>query len=101
VKRPASKFYRSWRQLNRHGLTENSLEGYGRFKRAEAIGLLTAIAPSVPLMISDQMGFARGWLWYGWSVIAVAWFVTVLAVILYQTGKVAACYYRQWWGGRS
>jgi hypothetical protein len=101
VKLSASKFYRAWRRLNSEGLTENTLEGYGKFKRAEAIGLLTAMAPSVPLIISDEMGFARGWLWYGWGVVAVAWFVTVLGLIFYHTGRTAARYYREWWQRRS
>jgi hypothetical protein len=101
VKQSASKLYRSWRRLNREGLTENTLEGYGKFKRAEAIGLLVAIAPTVPLMISDEMGLSRGGLWYGWSVIAIGWFVTVLGVIFYQTGKTAARCYRDWCRRRS
>jgi len=83
------------------GLTENTLEGYGKFKRAEAIGLLVAIAPSATLMISDEIGFARGWLWYCWSVVAGGWFVTVLGILLYRTGHTAARYYRHWWRSRS
>lgn len=96
MKRPALNFYRSWLRLNREGLTANTLLGYLKFKRAKAIGLLTAIAPSVPLMISDEMDLTRGWLWYGWSVVAIAWSVTVFGVIFYQSGKAAVRYYREW-----
>ncbi|HTM72498.1 MAG TPA: hypothetical protein VL198_04640 [Pseudolabrys sp.] len=101
MKLPASKLYRAWRRLNGEGLTENTLEGYDKFKRSEAIGLLAAMAPSVPLIISDEIGFARGWLWYGWGVIAIAWFVTVLGLVFYDSGRTAARYYREWWRRRS
>jgi hypothetical protein len=100
VKQLAQKFYRSWLELNREGLLENTVEGYGKFKRAEAIGLLVAIFPVLPLAISDQMGFQRSWLWYGWSVIALVWFVAALGLIFYQTGKTAARFYRDWWRRR-
>ena len=95
-----SRFYRWWRALNHQGIVENTFDGYDKHKRAKAIGLLIAAAPTLPLMVSDAMGFERGWLWYGWSVIAVGWGVSILGLILYQTGKTAVRYYRDWWQGR-
>lgn len=92
--------YRWWRALNHQGLVQNSFGGYDKHKRAEAIGLLIAAAPMLPLMVSDMTGLERGWLWYGWSVIAIAWGVGVLATIFYQTGKSAVRYYRDWWNRR-
>lgn len=86
--------------MNHQGLVENNLDGYHKHKRAVAIGLLTAAAPMLPLAVSDEMGVERGWLWYGWGAIAIGWGVIVLAVILYQTGKSAVRYYRDWWNGR-
>jgi hypothetical protein len=94
VKSIVSRFYRWWRALNHQGLVENTFKGYDKNKRAEAIGLLIAAAPMLPLMVSDTMGLKRGWLWYGWSAIAIAWGVSVVAVITYQTGKTLVSYYR-------
>ena len=100
MRRTATRFYRWWRALNRRGLVENTFEGNDKHERAEAIGLLVAAAPMVPLMVSDEMGLERGWLWYGWSAIAIAWATSISGVIIYQTGKTAVRYYRDWWNGR-
>lgn len=100
MKKTAIVFYRWWRALNHQGLVENTLEGYHKHERAEAIGLLTAAVPMIPLIVSDDMGLERGWLWYGWGAIAIAWGVTILAIVLYQTGKSIVRYYRDWWNGR-
>ncbi len=86
--------YRWWCALNYEGLVENSFEGFDKHKRAVAIGLLIAAAPMLPLMVSDVTGLERGWLWYGWSAIAIAWGVSVLGAIFYQTGKSAVRYFR-------
>ena len=100
MRRTAIRFYRWWRALNHQGLVENSFDGNGKHRRAEAIGLLVAAAPMVPLMVSDEMGLERGWLWYGWGAIAIAWGVSILGVTIYQTGKTAVRYCRGWWNGR-
>lgn len=100
MKRTLSRFYRWWRALNHQGLVDNTFEGYDKYKRAEAIGLLIAAAPMLPLMVSDAMGLDRGWLWHGWSVIAITWGVSIGAVMVYQTGKTAVRYYQEWKKGR-
>lgn len=51
-------------------------------RRAEAIGILTAMAPFVPLMISDELGLDRGWPWYLWAVIAAGWGVACVGLML-------------------
>lgn len=100
MERIATRFYRWWRALNRQGLIENTWDGLEKHRRAKAIGLLTAAAPMLPLAVSDAMGLERGWLWYGWSLIAIAWAGGILAVILSQTGKTVIRYCRDWWRGR-
>lgn len=92
--------YRWWRALNHQGLTDGSFDGYAKYKRAKAVGLLTAAAPMLPLMLSDEMGFERGWLWHGWSAIAISWGIGVLTIIFYQTGKSAIRYYQDWRNGQ-
>lgn len=94
MKGTATRFYRWWRALNHQGLVENTVGGYDKHKRAEAVGLLIAAAPMLPLMVSDEMGLERGWLWYGWSVFAIAWGVGIVGLILYQTGKTVMRYFR-------
>lgn len=94
MKRTVSRFYRWWRALNHQGMVDSSFEGYGKNKRAEAVGLLIAAAPMLPLMLSDTMGLERGWLWYGWSAVAVVWAASIVAIIIYQTGKSLVRYYR-------
>ena len=100
MQRTLSRSYRWWRALNHQGLVENTLEGYNKNKRAEAIGLLIAAAPSLPLMVSDTMGLDRGWLWYGWRVIAIIWAVGIGTVMVYQSGKTFVRYCREWKKGR-
>ena len=100
MRRTLIGFYKWWRALNHPGLVDNTFEGYDKHKRAAAIGLLIAAAPMLPLMVSDTIGLERGWLWHGWSAVAIAWGLGILAVIFYQTGKTAVRYYRDWKRGR-
>lgn len=74
--------YRRWRALQHFGLMTAGWAGWRASRRAEAIGILVAMAPCLPLMISDELGLARGWLWYGWAVISVIWAVMCLTVIM-------------------
>lgn len=100
MRRTLTGIYRWWRALNHQGLVESTFEGYDKHKRAEAIGLLIAAAPMLPLIVSDTIGLERGWLWYGWSAVAIAWGLSIFAVIFYQTGKTAVRYYRDWKRGQ-
>jgi hypothetical protein len=87
VKQFALRFYRWWRALNHQGLTQDTWNGLDKFQRAKAVGLLVALAPMIPLMVSDQMGFERGWLYNAWSLFAGVWLTGVFGTILYQTGR--------------
>lgn len=85
--RSAARFlkrrYRRWRALQHFGLTDGGWSGLAANRRAKAIGLLIAIAPMAPLMLSDEIGLARGWLWHGWAAIAATWIASCFAVMLY------------------
>jgi hypothetical protein len=94
MKRMAVSAYRSWLNLMRHGLLENTFAGFDKHKRAQAVVFFVSIIPTIPLIISDEMGVERGWLWYGWSAIAVPWFITVWGVAVYQVGRTAVRFFR-------
>ena len=88
--------YRHWRRLNHEGLNEHDFVGLRKFEKAKAIGILVAAAPTVPLMLSDEFGIGRGWLWYGWAVIAVAWLVGIVGLVMWSSVQSLQIYMRNW-----
>ncbi|RSY88152.1 hypothetical protein DAH66_06835 [Sphingomonas koreensis] len=56
------------------------LAGYAKSERVEAKFFLFGMAPVVPLIISDELGWPRGSLWTVWAVLSVAWFIVIVGV---------------------
>lgn len=88
--------YGRWRRLNHEGLNEDDFVGLRKFERAKAIAIVVATMPTVPLMLSDEFGIDRGWLWYGWAVVAVAWLVGILALVAWSSAQSFRIYMRNW-----
>lgn len=78
------RLYRRWRVLQYKGLTRGGWASLSTNRRAEAIGILTAMAPVIPLMISDELGGSRGWLWNAWFVVAIGWAVACCGVMMFH-----------------
>ena len=74
--------YRKWRALTHKGMTDHGWTGLAAYQNSKAIAFFVSIVPIVPLMVSDELGFGRGWLWFGWSAIAVLWFAAIWILIL-------------------
>lgn len=83
VARFLKRRYRRWRALQHFGLTDGGWSGLSAARRAKAIGFLIAVAPMAPLLVTDEMGLTRGWLWHCWAIIAAVWSAFCLAVILH------------------
>lgn len=88
--------YRRWQLPNHEGLNEDDFVGLRKFQKAKAIGILVAAVPTIPLMLSDEFGFQRGWLWYGWAVIAVAWLVGIVGLVAWSSVQSLQTYMRNW-----
>lgn len=90
-----SKLLRRWsgqqetalHQLSERKTVGQRLAGYSKSERSDAKFLLIAIAPFVPLLIADQLGWERGVLWLGWFWISAAWAAVAL-------GRGFAAYWR-------
>jgi hypothetical protein len=56
------------------------IAGFSKSERADAKLLLLAFAPVVPLAVSDQLGFSRGVIWWGWLVLGIGWCAFVMGI---------------------
>ncbi len=74
-------------------MTDHGFAGLAAYQKSKAIGALISIVPLAPLILSDELGFQRGWLWLAWSAIAIIWFAVVWTVILTAVFRDAS---RQW-----
>ena len=57
------------------------IAGYGKSERIEAKFLLLAMAPIVPLMVSDKLGWHRGFIWKAWMCLSIAWGVVIIGAM--------------------
>ena len=55
------------------------IAGFSKSEGIDAKFLLLALTPTVPLIISDQLGWSHGTLWNIWFWISVLWAITVFA----------------------
>ena len=53
------------------------IAGFTKSERVDAKFFLLALAPFVPVMASDQLGWSRGTLWHAWFWVSVVWAVFV------------------------
>lgn len=66
------------RDMSKGASLDQRLVGFSTSERIDAKFLLLAICPFVPIVISDEAGWSRGALWYGWFWVSVVWAVTIL-----------------------
>ena len=72
------------RQMTRRKTAGGRIAGYSQSERTDAKFFVLALAPFTPLVISDELGWARGALWHGWF-----WFSLTWAVVITGTGFAA------------
>jgi len=70
------------RQMAERKTASQRLAGYSKSERVEAKFLLLALAPFLPIMLSDQLGWSRGLMWHAWFWLSVAWAVGVSSILL-------------------
>ena len=56
------------------------IAGFAKSERLDAKFFLLAVAPFVPVMVSDELGWSRGVLWHVWSCLSVIWALAVFGV---------------------
>jgi hypothetical protein len=52
-------------------------------------------------MISDISNFERGWLWQGWSIIAIGWAIGIIALMIANVARSLRVYIRNRRANRS
>jgi hypothetical protein len=72
----------SLNQLAYGKTSERRFRGLRRGNRVEAKFFLLAVAPIVPLLISDHFGWKRGGIWHVWAWFSAAWAVVILGLFL-------------------
>lgn len=74
-------------QMTGRKTARHRIAGFVKSERLDAKFFLLALAPFVPVMVSDQLGWSRGVLWHMWWWLSVIW---ALAVV----GTGVASYWR-------
>lgn len=67
-------------QMTRRKKARHRIAGYAKSERLDAKFLLLALAPFVPVMVSDQLGWSRGVLWHMWCWLSVVWALVIVGV---------------------
>ena len=56
------------------------IAGFSKSERVDAKLFLSALAPFIPVMISDQLGWSRGTLWHAWFWVSVVWAISIIGL---------------------
>lgn len=67
-------------QMTKGRTASRRIGGFARSERTEAKFLLLALAPFVPVMVSDQLGWQRNFLWHAWFWLSAVWAVAIVGV---------------------
>ncbi|WP_264592286.1 hypothetical protein [Sphingobium sp. B10D7B] len=67
-------------QMTRRKRVRQRIAGFAKSERVDAKFFLVALAPFVPIMISDELGWSRGIIWYAWFGLSVAWALVVVGI---------------------
>ena len=61
------------------------IAGFSKSERVDAKFFLLALAPFIPVMVSDQLGWTRGFLWHAWFWLSAGWavFIVTINVVTY------------------
>lgn len=87
-----------WQMTNRETVGRR-LGGYGKSERIEAKFFLFAAAPILPLMVSDQLGWTRGFLWKAWMCLSIAWAMVIFGVMFASLWRAFRRSLRDWRNG--
>jgi len=68
------------RQMTERKTADKRIDGFFKSERVDAKVFLLALAPFVPVLISDEIGWSRGVLWYAWFWLSVVWAILVIGV---------------------
>ena len=75
------------------------IAGYGKSERVEAKFLLLAVAPNLPLLASDKLGWERGILWKGWMGLSIVWATVIFGVMFASLWRGFRRSVRDWRNG--
>jgi len=78
------------RKITERKTVRARLDGFAKSERAKAKFYLLALAPFVPLLVSDEIGWPRGMIWWGWFWLGLSWALIIIAISL-------ASYWRAFW----
>jgi hypothetical protein len=67
-------------QLTKRKTVGQRIAGLSKSERIDAKFLLLALAPFLPVMVSDQLGWSRGVLWHAWFWLSVTWAAAVAGI---------------------
>ena len=67
-------------QMTRRRTVGQRIAGFSKSERVDAKVFLFAVAPFVPIIVSDQAGWSRGTLWHAWFWVSVVWAIAILAL---------------------
>lgn len=56
------------------------IAGFAKSERVDAKLFLSALAPFIPVIISDQLGRSRGTLWYAWFWVSVLSAISIIGL---------------------
>ena len=56
------------------------IAGFAKSERLDAKFFLLALAPFVPVVVSDQLGWSRGDLWHMWWWLSVIWALAIIGI---------------------
>ena len=68
-----------WQQTSRK-TARHRIAGFAKSERLDAKFFLIAVAPFVPVMVSDELGWSRSVLWHLWFWLSVVWALAILGI---------------------
>ena len=67
-------------QMTRRKTARHRIAGFAKSERLDAKFFLLALAPFVPVMVSDKLGWSRGVLWHMWWWLSVIWALAIIGI---------------------
>ncbi|MGB3740076.1 MAG: hypothetical protein WA948_12090 [Pontixanthobacter sp.] len=67
-------------QMTKRKTARHRVAGFAKSERLDARFFLLALAPFVPVIVSDQLGWSRGALWHMWWWLSVIWAVVIIGI---------------------
>lgn len=67
-------------QMTGRKTARHRIAGFAKSERLDAKFFLLAVAPFVPVIVSDELGWSRGVLWHLWCWLSVIWALAIIGV---------------------